>query len=173
MMAAVDAQYSESDAAVACVSFPDWSASVPDSEHATLVHSIEPYAPGEFWRRELPCILRILEELPREPDVILIDGYVWLDGMGRKGLGAHLDEALSGRSAVVGIAKHPFRGASNAAEVLRGRSERPLYVTSEGIPLDVAVRGLSAMVGQYRVPTLLKRVDQLARETLRRSMGEV
>ena len=166
MMAAIDAQYAESSAAVACVCFSDWSATAPESEYTACVHPIAPYTPGEFWRRELPCILQVLAELSELPGVILIDGYVWLDSNGRKGLGAHLHAALDGRSAVVGIAKHFFHGASDAAAVTRGKSERPLYVTSEGLPLDVAAEGVRAMVGQYRLPTLLKRVDQLARQAL-------
>lgn len=105
MLAAVDAQCAGAKAAVACITFSDWSAPASHSEHATLVHSIAPYAPGEFWLRELPCILKVLEELAEQPNVILIDGYVWLDGNRRKGMGARLYDALEGRSAVVGVAK--------------------------------------------------------------------
>jgi deoxyribonuclease V len=99
---------------------------------------------------------------------VIVDGYVWLDGGGRKGLGAHLFDALDGRFAVVGVAKHSFHGATNAIPVLRGSSLRPLYVTAEGISPSDAAEGLRMMSGSDRNPILLKRVDQLCRETLRR-----
>jgi deoxyribonuclease V len=90
MLAAVDAQYEAETAAVACVTFLDWSDPAPASEHSTLVHPVEEYIPGELWRRELPCIMAVLRLLSNLPETVLIDGYVWLDGSGRKGLGAHL-----------------------------------------------------------------------------------
>jgi deoxyribonuclease V len=167
LLVAVDAQYSEEHAGVACVAFSEWSAAAPDLESTAIVHAIEPYMPGEFWRRELPCILQVLGTLQQMPAIVVVDGYVWLDAHGRKGLGAHLFDALGAQCAVVGVAKHAFHGASNAATVLRGGSKRPLYVTAQGIALDVAEAGVRQMVGNYRVPTLLKRVDQLCRESLR------
>ena len=163
MLAAVDAQYEGETAAVACVTFLDWTDPAPESEHSTLVDSVEAYIPGEFWRRELPCILAVLRLLPQPPETILIDGYVWLDGNGRKGLGAHLFDALGGSTAVVGVAKHSFHGAVNAALVHRGQSERPLHVTAQGMPLQAAEAAVRSMHGEHRIPTLLKRVDQLCR----------
>jgi len=167
MLAAVDAHYEGETAAVACVTFLEWRDPAPASEHSTLVHSVEDYVPGAFWRRELPCILAVLRLLPSPPEVVLVDGYVWLDGNGRRGLGAHLFDALGGSTAVVGVAKHAFRGAVDAALVHRGRSERPLYVTAEGMPLQAAEAAVRAMHGTHRIPTLLKRVDWLCRQALR------
>lgn len=166
MLAAIDAQYADDLAAVACITFSAWTDATAQLEKTTLVHGIEPYTPGEFWRRELPCILAALRLLPEAPSVVVIDGYVWLDGDGRKGLGARLFDALGGHVAVVGVAKHPFHGASNAAEVRRGKSDRPLLVTAEGISLKQAEAAVLSMHGGFRVPTLLKRVDQLCRQAL-------
>lgn len=163
MLVAVDAQYAESHAGVACVGFADWPAETPVLERTAIVRPVEPYTPGEFWRRELPCILRILGELPALPSVVVVDGYVFLDSDGRRGLGAHLFDALGGRCAVVGVAKQAFHGSSHARRVLRGRSEQPLFVTAQGLSLDDAESGVRAMAGPFRVPTLLRRVDQLAR----------
>lgn len=167
-LAAVDAQYAEDTAAVACVTFDDWPDPFARAEYTTLLPAAEAYTPGEFWRRELPCILSVLRLLPEPPAVVLVDGYVFLDDTGRKGLGAHLFDALGGTTAVVGVAKHSFFGAVNAASVRRGQSERPLHVTAAGLALEVAEAGLRSMHGEYRIPTLLKRVDLLCREALER-----
>lgn len=166
MLAAVDAQYTDDRAAVACISFNDWPDAAATTEHTTVLPAPESYTPGEFFRRELPCILSVLRLLPEPPEIVLIDGYVWLDDAGRKGLGAHLFDALGGSVAVVGVAKRSFFGATNAREVRRGESARPLYVTAAGISLDVAEAGVRAMHGPFRVPTLLKRVDRRCREAL-------
>ncbi len=119
-----------------------------------------------FWRRELPCILAILKQLPALPAVIVIDGYVWLDGDGRKGLGAYLFDALDGKVAIVGVAKRAFRGSAHAAPVLRGSSDRPLFVTANGMPPVEAAAAIASMHGKHRIPTLLKRVDERCRRGL-------
>jgi deoxyribonuclease V len=93
-----------------------------------------------------------------------VDGYVWL-GPGEKGLGAHLFDALEGRTPVVGVAKNPFYSATEAVEVRRGGSERPLYTTSVGMPVEQAAAGVRSMAGPYRLPEMLKRVDRLCRDT--------
>ena len=53
----------------------------------------------------------MLKRLDALPSVLVVDGYVWLDEDARKGLGAHLFDALAGRAAIVGVAKHAFHGA--------------------------------------------------------------
>lgn len=168
LLAAVDAQYAADTAAVACVTFRDWPDAVAAGEYSTLLPAADAYTPGEFWRRELPCILSVLRLLPEPPTVVLVDGYVWLDDKGRKGLGAHLFDALGKTTAVVGVAKHSFFGASNAASVRRGQSARPLHVSAAGLSLEAAESGVRSMHGEYRIPTLLKRVDWLCREALER-----
>ena len=162
MLAAVDVQYRDPRAAAACVTFDAWDDAESRSEHVVLVDDVAEYVPGEFWRRELPCILQVLELVNPLPGVIVIDGHVWLDGSGRKGLGAHLYDALEGHAAVIGVAKSGFCGLSGHAEVLRGDSRSPLFVTSVGYDGDAAGR-IRAMHGANRVPTLLRRVDQLCR----------
>jgi deoxyribonuclease V len=127
----------------------------------------EAYQPGEFYRRELPLIVSVLAMLPRKPEIVVIDGYVWLGVEDRKGLGAHLHEALGGGCAVVGIAKTKFEGASYwAAQVRRGASESPLFVTAAGMAMEDAVAAVKRMHGEHRIPTLAGRADKLAREAL-------
>jgi deoxyribonuclease V len=47
--------------------------------------------------------------------------------------------------------------------VQRGHSRRPLYVSAAGIDAETAARYIQDMHGTYRLPTLLRRVDQLCR----------
>lgn len=166
MIAAVDVQYGETIAAAACVTFLAWPDAAPSGEFTAIVKGIDPYVPGELWRREMPCILAVLGALGTPPEMVVIDGYVWLDAHERPGLGAHLFEALDGRIPVIGVAKTAFRGSEHACSVRRGASERPLYVTSRGISAADAAKAIEAMHGEHRLPTLLKRVDRLCRDAL-------
>jgi deoxyribonuclease V len=90
-----------------------------------------------------------------------VDGYVLL-GPNRPGLGARLFEALGNSIPVIGVAKTYFQG-SRAASVRRPGSDRPLFVTAVGVDLGLAAEQIARMHGPFRIPTLLRRVDQLAR----------
>lgn len=162
MIACFDVQYEEGVVRTACVGFEALTDEVPSYEQVLTSHaSAAPYQPGEFYKRELPCILAAIEGLPHALTLALVDGYVWL-GSERPGLGARLHEALGARVPVIGVAKNAFYGAS-PERVYRGESRKPLYVTAIGVDLAAAARGVRAMHGAHRLPTLLKRVDQLAR----------
>jgi len=93
--------------------------------------------------------------------LIVIDGYVDLDPSGRPGLGAHVHAEFG--TPVIGVAKTRFRTATHAAQVLRGHSSRPLYVTAAGMTVAEAARVVSEMAGQFRLPDALKLADRLAR----------
>lgn len=127
----------------------------------TLAH-VEPYEPGAFYRRELPCLRAALATLAEVPALLVVDGYVTLDAAGTPGLGAHLSRAL-GDVPVIGIAKTAYRGAGFAEAVLRGGSRAPLFVTAVGIDPKIAAASVARMHGPHRIPTLVRRVDQLAR----------
>jgi deoxyribonuclease V len=49
--------------------------------------------------------------------------------------------------------------------VMRGGSTRPLCVTAVGIDAGLAAAGVARMAGHHRTPTILKRVDRLARDS--------
>lgn len=166
MIACVDVDYRDVGAVAACVCFEKWSDGTPALESAIEISDVEPYEPGQFYRRELPCILAVLKSLPDSPQVVIIDGYVWL-GEQKPGLGAHLYEALDAQVTVIGVAKTHFVGAEPVALVMRGRSRTPLYITAAGIDVADAASNIRAMHGPYRIPTKLKRVDQLCRGHLR------
>ncbi len=57
MIACVDVDYRDLGAVAACVCFEHWDDSRPVLESAIEIHGVEPYEPGRFYRRELPCIL--------------------------------------------------------------------------------------------------------------------
>ena len=163
MIACVDVGYQDVGGAVAaCVCIEKWSDRTSVLESAIEMRDVEPYEAGQFYRRELPCILAVLKKLPDSPQVVIIDGYVWL-GKQKPGLGSHLYEALGRRTTVIGVAKTQFVGAEPVELVTRGRSRTPLYITAAGIDVAEAARNIKAMHGPYRIPTVLKRVDRLSR----------
>jgi deoxyribonuclease V len=165
MLACVDVDYRGDDAVAACVLFSAWGDAEPAAELVERISGVAPYVPGQFYRRELPCLLALLGKLPTQPDVVIIDGYVWLAGEDRPGLGARLYEALSREVPVVGVAKTRFQSAHLAVPVVRGEgSTRPLFVTAAGLDAAVAAAHVQGMHGAYRIPTLLKRVDHLCRQ---------
>jgi deoxyribonuclease V len=168
-IAIVDVDYAAdgSSARAACVLLRRFADERAIEEHVVDVGAVAPYHPGRFFERELPCLLEVLARARERPAVVVIDGYVTLDAAGAPGLGAHLHERLGGAVAVVGVAKRAFRGAPMAAPVLRGGSARPLYVTARGLDVADAARLVGAMHGAHRIPTLLRRVDRLARGLVR------
>jgi len=163
MILAVDVHYKDQKALVAGVLFKNWDDDHPCEVFMSTVSNMEKYEPGEFYKRELPCILKLLGEHDIKPDCIVIDGFVYLDGVGKAGLGKHLYDALKGGVNVIGVAKKPFKDISDSFAVYRGKSDKPLYVTSEGIEIDTAKELVATMSGRFRMPTLLKKVDQVCR----------
>lgn len=165
MILAVDVHYPARGAVAAGVLFGDWTDAAPTATCVSRFDHVEDYVPGAFYRRELPCILGLLREHALTPACIVIDGHVVLDHDGRPGLGQHLFDALDGRIPVIGVAKTAFVGIGPDSEVLRGDSRRPLYVTCAGMPLENAKASVHTMHGAHRLPTLLKAVDALCRQS--------
>jgi len=163
-IACFDVDYRGTVGRCACLTFNAFSDPAPSGQLVVDVPGVADYQSGEFFRRELPVVVAVLEKLPARPRLILVDGYVWLAaGTSRPGFGAHLYIALGGEVPVIGVAKNEFAGAPSA-NVLRGSSRRPLYVTSAGIPLEQAAQSIRDMHGKFRMPTLLKQVDRLSRD---------
>jgi deoxyribonuclease V len=163
MIAAVDVDYRDQEAVAACVLFGQWTDAVPAGEVVERITRVEPYQPGQFYRRELPCLLAVLGRVSDPLAAAVIDGYVWLDDETRPGLGGHLHAALGWSVPVIGVAKTRFAGVRVARPVLRGTSRKPLWVTAAGIDLETAADFVRSMHGPFRVPTLLRRVDRLCR----------
>lgn len=159
----LDVDYRERAAVVAGVMFRAWDDAKPSDERRHEIDGVPAsYESGQFYKRELPYLLDLLGGLDERPEVVVVDGFVWLDG-GRPGLGAHVHEALGRSCAVVGVAKRAFQGAAATVPLLRGDSQQALFISAVGMALDEAVRGVASMHGPFRIPTLLRRVDQLTR----------
>ncbi len=163
MITCFDVGYSDTVARAACVVINDWRDSEPLAEYVADIQDVQSYQPGEFFRRELPCILAVLKKIDRAPSCIVVDGFVWLDRDQRPGLGAHLYESLHRQVPVIGVAKNPFKDTDHATALRRGISARPLYVTTVGMAIIQAVENIRVMHGRHRMPTILKRADQLSR----------
>jgi deoxyribonuclease V len=162
MIVALDVQYHQDRAQAAAVLFAGWTDAIPTRVCTLQLEQIAPYESGAFYKRELPCLLAILQTIPEPLDCIVVDSHVMLDASGTLGLGARLYNALEPRIPVVGVAKTEFLGAPSLA-VLRGQSSRALFVSSIGCDVALAVQRVQQMHGAHRLPTLLKAVDQAAR----------
>ena len=161
MIAALDVHYSSEACSVAAVEFSDYGDAEPMIEFTKIISIAAPYIAGEFYRRELPCILSLIEQMGHLPGEVIVDAYVMLGD--KPGLGWHLFEHFEGKVPVIGVAKSKFAGAP-AFEVFRGASSQALYVTAAGIDPNKAAQRIQSMHGIHRIPTLLKRVDKLARD---------
>lgn len=165
MLACVDVHYHPSGSATAALLlFREWTSGEVEGEHVAHIATVEPYQPGQLYRRELPCLLAVLGQVAVDLEGVIVDAYVTLDARGTPGLGAHLHAALGGEVPVVGVAKTSFASASHAVAVLRGKSQSPLWVSAAGMDARTAAEHVRSMHGPYRIPTLLSEVDRLARE---------
>jgi deoxyribonuclease V len=151
-------------ARAAGVLFQAWGDEAALDDVIVEIVDVAPHEPGALFRRELPCVSAVLTAARAKGhavDVVIIDAYVELaPGGARPGLGAVMHRELG--IDVVGVATSRFTG-SGAIEVKRGKSAAPLFVTTAGVDVMEAARGLKAMHGAHRLPTLLARVDALAR----------
>ncbi len=163
MILVVDVDYRGERAFVAGVGLNGWTDSIQAYIYTTTVTGIEAYLPGQFFRRELPCILKLLQQHSLSPEQIVVDGYVYLGGEQQPGLGQHLYDALGAKVKVIGVAKESFKNTPAYCEVYRGKSNKPLYVTAAGIDLEQAKECIASMYGRFRVPALLKKADQVCR----------
>jgi deoxyribonuclease V len=162
MIVSLDTYYFDTHSTTAVVCFKDWQSAESFDEWCVNTHcNPSAYVPGKFFQRELPSLLNAIALLRESPDILIVDGYVWLDGNQRPGLGAMLYEAIFQKIPVVGVAKSRFKGAP-ATEVFRGASKKPIYVTSVGCESDPAPL-VASMHGNHRIPSLIKRTDFLSR----------
>ena len=165
MMFCVDAAYEGDRAAVCATGFRYARSRAPARILTAFVKGVDDYVPGSFFRRELPCLMKVIGNIQDEINLLIIDGYVWLPG-NMPGLGARLYLALNSRVPVIGIAKSPFRGSRGVLKVLRGESIRPLYVTSIGIQLREASELVRNMAGGFRIPDMMRIADSTAKVCL-------
>ncbi len=166
MILAFDTYYFENKAKTGCLQCADWNDKKPAQIFSEIKEDVSEYESGAFYKRELPCILSLLNKIKLdEVSMIVVDGFVFLDDEYKPGLGAHLFNVLENRIPVIGVAKTNFAQINNLKRaVYRGESKKPLYITSMGINVDEAAASVKAMYGQYRIPDLLKQLDSMTKE---------
>lgn len=168
MILAFDAYYEEAQSRLACVQFESWTDSEPVEVYTQTYPKAEAYEAGSFYKRELPLIINMLASFELDQIAyIIVDGYVLLDQNGRLGLGGYLYEKIEKKVPVIGVAKNYFAGSAGE-ELLRGNSKKPLYITSLGIPQLVAAGLIKDMHGDFRIPTLLRIMDDASKGRLER-----
>ncbi len=166
MILAFDTYYFDNKAKTVALTFRNWDDSIEQNIFSEVLENVEEYTSGEFYKRELPCILSLIKKLnPEDIELIVIDGFVYLSDDNKKGLGAYLYESLNQKVPIIGVAKTDFISLnSNKRLLLRGESKNPLYITAIGIDLDKATSNIQLMHGEFRIPTLLKRLDMITKE---------
>ena len=179
--------YSDTEAKTVGVIFENWNDSKPLEVKEVWSHEFGPYIPGEFYKRELPCMMDLLQTIPdlKDFDAIVIDGLAHLPMVGDRkepeGLGIHLEEELIKRGiidrttnyginhvGIIGVAKSRFDAAdedNGIAKLYRGTAKTPLYIDTTwfGYSSFSAAECIKAMHGPYRIPTLLKLVDTITK----------
>ncbi|MBO9700519.1 MAG: endonuclease V [Sporocytophaga sp.] len=165
MILAFDTYYFENKAKTVCLQFANWNDKIPVQIFSEIKEDVSEYESGAFYKRELPCILSLLNKINLdEVSMIVVDGFVFLDDEYKPGLGAHLFNSLEQRIPIIGVAKTNFAQINNIKrEVYRGESRKPLYITSVGINIDEASTYVESMYGQYRIPDLLKQLDSMTK----------
>ncbi len=166
MKLAFDVHYKEERAKTVCAVFDKWEDETAKSFIIKYLSEVEEYIPGQFYKRELPCIMTVLDDLDlSEVDTIIIDGFVVLDDAGKPGLGHYLYEKLNCKIPIIGVAKTGFHNnVKNVKQVLRGDSKKPLYVTAAGMDVHEAAMHIQEMSGDYRMPDILREVDSRTKE---------
>jgi len=166
MIYAFDTYYFDEFAKTVCIAFKNWNSEKEQEVFTEKTAIVSHYESGAFYKRELPCILSLLKQITlNSDDLIIVDGFVTLDNNGKIGLGGYVYDELNGFVPVIGIAKNNFSAPDDQRRsVCRGDSKTPLFVTAKGADVDEVKIRVEEMAGNFRIPTLLKKLDQLTRD---------
>jgi len=167
MNLAIDIYYHDKGATCVGVLF-DWEDVEPKKIIRAFLDEVEEYVPGEFYKRELPCVMAVIYQVRQyKIDCIILDSHVQL-GNGQIGLGEYVYKTVNEIYPIIGVGKRGFySNAEYVREVRRGESENPLYVSAIGMDLDKAAECIKNMHGKFRLPTILKEVDRIGREKIK------
>lgn len=158
----LDVDYNKEHPSVGGVFFTNFETSTTGPLLTTVyTGQLEEYVPGEFYKRELPCLLHALSGIADGIDIIVIDGYCNISG--KSVLGDKLSEALGGKP-VIGIAKNRYNDNTTEKAIFRGVSKKPVYVSTSNYSLEKAAKIVEKMHGIGRLPTLVKLADKTARQ---------
>ena len=159
---AIDTYYYKDRAKTVGIVFNEWEDEVPEKVLISWLSSDKygPYIPGEFYKRELPCIMHLLEQVP---DIRLEQE---LDKEHPDFRNNHPTDPMKIYGpAIIGVAKTSFKGCDSdhgIAKVYRGEAKNPLYVCTTWFNMSAneAAERIKSMHGNYRIPTLLKILDK-------------
>ena len=165
MILAIDVYYTDKGAKAVGVLF-EWEDATPIQTIIEYVNEVEEYIPGEFYKRELPCIAALLHKIGSHLlDAVIVDGHIYVDNNGTYGLGGRTFELLERKIPVIGVAKTGFHtNKETVVEVFRGESKNPLHVSAIGMDVTLAAAKIMAMYGSYRIPDILKKLDMVTKE---------
>ena len=166
MIVAFDTYYSANSAKTVGIGFHNWMDNEIAVIKSEIIEGVAEYESGKFYKRELPCILSLLNKFEiGRIKTIIVDGYTTIDNKGENGLGGYLYDSLKRKIPVVGIAKNRYKlNSMNAKEILRGNSSKPLFISTLGIDLDLVAEKVKSMHGDFRIPTILKMLDLQTKE---------
>ena len=86
----MDVDYRAEHALAAGILFDDWESDAMIQTFTAKIDGAAAYQSGQFYKRELPCLTQLIDQLPALPTVLIVDGYVYLDDQQKMGLGAYL-----------------------------------------------------------------------------------
>ncbi len=163
-------------AAVAMLAFPSLA---PLETAIARLPTRFPYVPGLLSFREIPAVLKALEQIQDDPDLLLCDGQ-GIAHPRRFGIACHLG-ILTGlptigvaKSRLIGSYEEPamekgswtplMDGAECIGAVLRSRSGvQPLYISpGHRISLETAIEYVLACSPKYRLPETTRQAHRLA-----------
>jgi deoxyinosine 3'endonuclease (endonuclease V) len=169
MIIAIDSYYySDTDCYTVGVMFDKWDQEKPSKIMSCRSSDFEIYRPGNFYKRELPGILRILEVVSEsgiQIDTVVLDSYIDLmdrDGNISAGLGNHLRQVVGeSRFHIIGVAKTLYGKCNEiSSPVRRGNATNPIWVQGSGITNEEAANLVYSMYGSYKIPNLLRILDK-------------
>ncbi|WP_333809340.1 endonuclease V [Flavobacterium sp.] len=160
MLLAIDVHYKEKYSKAVGVFF-NWEDEIPKEIETTIIDEFAEYESGQFYKRELPCILQLLEKIDlKKVECIIVDGHVYINNNKTFGLGGHLYHSLNEKIPIIGVAKKSFVNTDKVSfPIFRGESKMPLYISSIGIEINSALEKIKKMKGKYRIPTILQILD--------------
>ncbi|MEU6084135.1 endonuclease V [Streptomyces sp. NPDC047108] len=189
-IAGVDVAYDEDSGRVAAAAVVLDMESLEVTERSTAVTTATfPYVPGLLAFRELPSVLRALEQLVAPPDLVVCDGY-GIAHPRRLGLASHLG-VLTGLPAF-GVAKTPFTfayeppgpergdrtplidGGDVVGRALRTREGvKPVFVSvGHAVGLEEACAHTLRLTPRYRLPETTRHADSQCRRALALALAE-
>lgn len=164
MILALDVHYKKNTAKIVGLLF-NWEDLEPKEVIVDYINEVKDYISGEFYKRELPCLMRIIEKIDlKSIEIVVIDGYIYINDNYALGLGGKLYEELDKKIPVIGVAKTPFfKNKKTVEEIKRGKSKNSLYISSIGFNLEEASKKIKNMAGEFRIPNILKKLDVLTK----------